>query len=76
MTQRESLTPTDVRRLLDTGADPTTIAVQLVASGVWSTNGADEIIRFLTAGPDALLARQLPALDRRLERHARRALAQ
>ncbi len=75
MTPRPTLTANHVRRLLDAGTDHSDIANQLVESGAWSTDGANEIIRFLTRGPDLFLARHLPLPDSRLEKHARHTLS-
>jgi hypothetical protein len=49
------LAPSDVRKLLDAGVEPPQIAQRLVETGNWSPDGANEIISFLTTGPDVLL---------------------
>jgi hypothetical protein len=71
----QRLTLNDVRRLLDAGADHSDIAEYLVNSGIWSTNGANEIIRFLTRGPDELLARHWTPPAAHLEKRARHTLS-
>lgn len=75
MTSPPTLTAHDVRRLLDAGTDHSDIVTYLVKSGIWSTNGANEIVRFLTQGPDELLASHVPPPDGRLERRARHRLS-
>lgn len=69
-----ALTADVVRRLLAAGADHDTIVDHLVSTGVWSTSGANEIVRFLNEGPDELLANRelVPAAP--VEQRARRAL--
>lgn len=49
----------DVRGMLDAGVPQTEVVQQLVATGNWSQTGANEIVRFLTRGPDRLLAHNL-----------------
>lgn len=54
-----SLGESDVRRMLGTGVDKAEVIKQLVATGDWTQSGANEIVRFLTRGPDALLRTSL-----------------
>lgn len=58
------LTEADVRAMLASGVDEAEIIGRLVASGDWSPGGANEIVRFLTRGPDALFrtSLRLPSL--------------
>jgi hypothetical protein len=72
---RQTLTADDVRWLLGAGADRSQIEKYLVSSGIWSTTGACEIVRFLADGPDDLLAQTKPVSDWQAERRARRRLA-
>ena len=53
------LAEADVRGMLDAGVPQTVVVQQLVATGYWSQSGASEIVRFLTRGPDRLLAHNL-----------------
>jgi hypothetical protein len=70
----QALTADEVRRLLAAGADHDKIVEHLVGTGIWSSSGANEIVRFLDEGPDELLANHelVPAAP--LEKRARRAL--
>lgn len=56
----------DVRGMLAAGVDEAEIIQRLVATGNWTQSGANEIVRFLTRGPDALLKTsiKLPRLKR------------
>ena len=49
------LTPNEIRRLLESGADRCEVANRLVETGCWSESGAAEIVAFLTGGPDVLM---------------------
>lgn len=53
------MTAADVQAQLDRGADEGAVIEQLVATGYWTKSGANEIVRFLTRGPDRLLAHNL-----------------
>lgn len=51
----EELTPHDIRQLLESGIDPREVAGRLVDTGCWSKAGANEIVAFLTRGPDVVM---------------------
>jgi hypothetical protein len=70
-----ALTADEVRRLLAAGADHDDIVEHLVSTGVWSSSGANEIVRFLNEGPDELLANHEFVPAAHLEKRARRTLA-
>ena len=70
----QALTADEVRRLLAAGADHTEIIEDLVSTGIWSTSGANEIVRFLNEGPDELLANHEPITAGPLEERARHTL--
>jgi len=53
-------TAADVCTMLNTGIEERELVRRLTASGVWSKSGAAEIIRFMTDGPDPLLAVNTP----------------
>ena len=50
-----ALNEVDVRGMLAAGVGETEVIRQLVATGSWSKSGANEIVRFMTRGPDALM---------------------
>ena len=53
------LSEADVRAMLTSGVAEAAIINRLVESGDWSQSGANEIVRFLTRGPDALMTTSL-----------------
>jgi hypothetical protein len=69
-----ALTADEVRRLLAAGADHEKIVEHLVGTGIWSSSGASEIVRFLNEGPDELLGNHDLVPGAPLEQRARRAL--
>lgn len=54
-----ALNESDVRGMLAAGVGEAEVIRQLVATGSWSQSGANEIVRFMTRGPDALLKTSL-----------------
>ena len=61
------MTAEQAKAQLDRGTSRADVIHQLVATGNWSPSGAIEIVRFLTHGPDRLLAvhEKLPRTPRR-----------
>ena len=64
------MTASEVRKLLESGTEPDEVIRRLVDTGLWTTAGAQEIVSFMTRGPDQLLGAtvRLPrsrGLDRR-----------
>ena len=55
-----ALTASDVRMMLELGVNPSNVAERLVESGAWSKSGANEIVRFMTRGPDPLMRVSMP----------------
>lgn len=60
-----TMTATDVRKLIDQGVPQAQIVTRLERTGIWSEAGAREIVRFMTTGPDSLLAKHLRLVHRR-----------
>jgi hypothetical protein len=54
-----SLSESDVRKMLELGVEHSAIIERLVETGDWSKSGANEIVRFMTRGPDALMRTSL-----------------
>ena len=55
MSSHTSLSASDVRDMLEVGVEHSAIIERLVDTGAWSKSGANEIVRFMTRGPDALM---------------------
>ena len=55
-----ALTASDVRTMLELGVNPSNVAERLVETGAWSKSGANEIVRFMTRGPDPLMRVNMP----------------
>ena len=55
MSSHTSLSESDVRNMLELGVEHSAIIERLVETGDWSKSGANEIVRFMTRGPDALM---------------------
>jgi len=54
-----ALNESDVRAMLDAGTSEGEVIRQLVATGSYTRSGANEIVRFMTRGPDALMSTSL-----------------
>lgn len=65
MRPQQTLTAMDVQEMLDSGSRRSEVVARLVETGIWSDAGAQEIVRFLTEGPDELLARNHTFRDRK-----------
>ena len=52
MSTQTSLNASEVRAMLDSGAEHSTVIKQLIETGAWSESGAAEIVSFMTHGPD------------------------
>ncbi len=68
-----ALTASDVRTMLESGVNPSNIAERLVETGAWSKSGANEIVRFMTRGPDPLMRVNMPLPRPKPEPDTRRA---
>ena len=55
MSSHTSLSTADVHKMLELGVEHRVIVERLVETGDWSKSGANEIVRFMTRGPDALM---------------------
>ena len=55
MSTQTSLNASEVRAMLDSGAEHSTVIKQLIETGAWSESGAAEIVSFMTHGPDRLM---------------------
>ena len=55
MSSRTPLSTADVHKMLELGVEHRVIVERLVETGDWSKSGANEIVRFMTRGPDALM---------------------
>ena len=60
MSSHTSLTEWEVRNMLELGVEHGVIIDRLVETGDWSKSGANEIVRFMTRGPDRLLSVSVP----------------
>ena len=60
MSSHTSLTESDVRNMLALGVAHGVIIERLVETGDWSKSGANEIVRFMTRGPDRLFGVSVP----------------
>ena len=63
MSSHTSLSESDVRDMLELGVEHSGIVDRLVETGDWSKSGANEIVRFMTRGPDALMRTSLKLRD-------------
>jgi hypothetical protein len=60
MSSHTSLTEWEVLNMLELGVEHGVIIERLVETGDWSTSGANEIVRFMTRGPDPLMNAHVP----------------
>ena len=59
MSSQTSLTEWEVRNMLELGVEHSVVIERLVETGNWTKSGANEIVRFMTRGPDALMKTSL-----------------
>ena len=60
MSSHTSLNEWEVRNMLELGVEHGVVVDRLVETGDWSKSGANEIVRFMTRGPDRLFSVSIP----------------